>query len=111
MKPQNPVRQPMIMYKFFEKPTSSNLCTLEVSATSWAQQRSTLSQEVVRRLHNTSRELGHRVKEDIVEAFIVKLKRSGYTKQQVREIVKSGIVSYKKKWERRDETYRKATET
>ena len=99
------------MYRFYEKPTSSSLCTLEVSATSWAQQRSTLSQEVVGRLHNTSRELGQRDREEVLERFEMKLRRSGYKKQQVREIVRSGIISYMKKWENRAETHRRATET
>ena len=100
-----------ILYKFFEKPTSSKLCTLEHSATSWNQQRATLSQEVIRRLLNTSQELDHSSKTKILEDYIIKLRRSKYNTKQIRDIIQSGLVGYKTKWEPLTKIHREACET
>ena len=99
------------MYKFYEKPTTSSLCTLERSAASWNQKRATMSQEVVRRLTNTSRDLDKEQKLEIVEEFVSKLRRSGYKHQQIQDIVKSGVVGFSKKWEPREKPHRSAAET
>ena len=47
----------------------------------------------------------------IIEEFTRKLKRSGYRREQAQEIVRSGLIGYKTKWEPLREPHRSATDT
>ena len=47
----------VIRYQFYEKETGSKVCILESSAASWQSKISSLTQEVSRRLMNTSPDL------------------------------------------------------
>ena len=58
---------------------------------------SSLSQDVVRRMLNTSEEVSQEERNDIIEMFISKLKRSGYRQDQVKEIIKAGLRGYENK--------------
>ena len=71
----------------------------------------TESQEIVRRLHNTSDELGYRVKEEIIEKFILKMRLSGYKRRQIRDIVRRGIMTYRNKWAPRTDRHRNSADT
>ena len=77
----------------------------------WNQKRETLSQEIVRRLQTTSEELPHEEKVKILETFIRKLKLSGYSRDQARDITRSGIFGYKRKWEMMPNRHRRGVET
>lgn len=100
-----------IKYKFYEKGTASHLCTLASNASSWIQKKSTLSQEVVRRLLNTSTDLPSKDKQDILENFIRKLRASGYNTTQIQEIVGSGILGYNRKWVAKPDRHRRSKDT
>ena len=50
---------------------------------------------------NTSQDLEHMDKQEILEDFAKKLRKSRYSLDQVRDIIQSGIVGYKNKWERK----------
>merc|ERR1712082_441723 len=84
--------------KLTEMKMASKHCTLEVSASPWNQKIATLSQELMRRLLNTSEELDQEEKNMIIDEFGRKLRRSGYSKRQVSEILISGIQGYERKW-------------
>ena len=90
---------------------ASKHCTLEISASPWNQKIATLSQEVVRRLLNTSEELKQEDKNNILNEFGRKMRRSGYIKIQISEILISGIQGYKRKWEGRVNRHRRGEET
>ena len=66
-------------YRFYEKPMSSKFCTLETSFSSWEQKKSSLAQEVARRLGTTSTELDTKIRLEIFKQFCNKLTRSGYS--------------------------------
>ena len=59
------------------------------SALNWKQKRTILTQEALRRLKNTSLELGHEVQCDHLSDFMLKLKDSGYGEKFRSEIVYS----------------------
>ena len=59
------------------------------SALNWKQKRTILTQEALRRLRNTSLELGHEVQCDHLSDFMLKLKDSGYGEKFRSEIVYS----------------------
>ena len=57
----------------------------------------TLSNELTRRLLNTSESLGDTVRIEVVDKYSQKLFNSGYRKEQIQRIVMNGIKGYKRK--------------
>ena len=80
-----------VTYNFYTKPMGSVFTILETSAGSWQQKKAALSSEVVRRLLNTAEDVEQKEKVEIIEDFLKKLERSGYSKRQRRDIVKVGL--------------------
>ena len=101
-----------IEYRFFTKPTGSKFVILENSAAPFQQKKSVLAQETVRRLMNTAEETDLNTRLSILNTFDDKMKRSGYSSTQRKEIIESGIVGYKRKIIRQKGVrQRKGTET
>ena len=73
---------------FYEKPVANTNVKMAASALLDRMKLKvvTLSQEVTRRLRNTSREAKDKIKEDVMKTFMVKLARSGYHEGKSREI-------------------------
>ena len=69
----------------------------EASFTSWNSQRATLTQEGIRRLHNTSSTLPKEESLNILNKFSRKILASGYSVRQVREIILSSLKGFSKK--------------
>ena len=106
------VKYKQIVYEFYSKPTGSKFTLLESSATPNQQKKSTLSQEIVRRLLDTSEEAPLEKKLEILNNFDNKLEVSGYDARQRRDILESGVVGYKRKIERQEGVrHRKNTDT
>ena len=72
----------VVKLKFYEKETGSPLTVLETSACSWQSKVSILTQEVTRRLINTSEDLPQQTKDEIMNRYCSKLKNSGYSNRQ-----------------------------
>ena len=87
----------IIEYRFYEKKMNSPYCVMAKSAMSESAKISAMSQEVVRRMCNTSDIVDQEMRDDIVDAFSAKLTRSGYSKQQVRTVIESGLKGYQNK--------------
>ena len=85
-----------IVYQFFEKPTKHNKVILADSALSWQQKRTILTQEALRRLRNTSLELGTEVQNKHLADLMLKMKDSGYSEKFRNEIVSSAQAAFKK---------------
>ena len=83
-----------IMYNFYEKPMVSKIVLMERSSLPIKSKIQILVQEVVRRKRNTSPNEKKEVVEGILSQFMMKLKMSGYSKQQRWEILKSGTRKY-----------------
>ena len=64
--------------------------------------RSSLIQEVVRRLRNTKRSLPWKMKTEILSEFVNSMKLSGYSKEYRLDIIQSGIRVFEKICERND---------
>ena len=86
-----------IRYDFFEKSMSSGYCQMETAAISYNSKRASLAQEVVRRMMNTSEGVEMERRIEILETFSRKMKRSGYSRDQRKEIVQSGLTGYERK--------------
>ena len=100
-----------IKYKFYEKGMGTKTTMLETSASSWQTKISVLTNEVTRRLITTREDLPEETKMEIMETYAEKLKKSGYSNNQVIDILTSGIVGYQRRKERLGKTHREAWET
>ena len=59
--------------------------------------RSTLTQEIIRRLMNTSEMVPQKDRNEVIEKFIEKMERSGFSKDKIKEIVIAGLLGYERK--------------
>ena len=92
-----------ISYKYYEKPMASNVCVQKLTAMDENSKMKTLSNELTRRLLNTSEALENKVRVQIIDDYSQKLRNSGYELNQIRKIVKNGLKGYEKKlWESRN---------
>ena len=66
------------------------------SAQPWGQKRTTLTQELIRRLLNCSKELSCAVKQKHLSRYMQMLKNSGYNKNFRAEVLMSGLAGYRK---------------
>ena len=89
-----------IYYSFYEKEVSSRFCLMEKSAMAENSKNSTLSQEVIRRMLNTSELLPQGERNQVLEKFISKLEISGYNRAQIKNIIMSGLKGYESKVQR-----------
>ncbi len=79
---------------------SSRFVVLESPAWAWTAKCSSLAQEIQRRLQNTSTDQPLETRLKILEEFHLKLTRSGYSRQQVRQVVEAGLKGYHSKLRR-----------
>ena len=91
---------PRLSYKFFAKSMSSRYVVLETLAWAWSAKCSILAQEVQRRLQNTSRDQPLETRISILEEFHMKLARSRYSREQIRQIMEAGLKGYHSKLRR-----------
>ena len=75
-------------------------CIMEQSAMAIKSKITTLSQDLIRRMLNTGDSISQCERDKVVEQFITRLKVSGYSDKQVREIIESGLKGYESKKER-----------
>ena len=94
----------LIMYSYYEKEVSSPFCIMEKSAMAENTKISSLSQDLVRRMLNTSEMVSQVHRNDIIEKYAKKLERSGYSKVQRRRIIEAGLKGYQAKVEKSEKT-------
>ena len=86
-----------VLYKFYEKPMCSNVCVQKLSAMDENSKVKTLSNELTRRLLNSSESLGNKERVRVVDIYTQKLINSGYGVEQIRRNVINGIKGYERK--------------
>ena len=86
-----------ITYKYYEKPMNSKYVILESSAMAHNPKMQSLSQEVHRRLSRTDELTSQTEKDRILDAFCDKMLKSGYSVEQCRNTILSGVRFHKKK--------------
>ena len=85
-----------VRFEFFSKPMAAKKVMLASSAQSWGQKRTSLTQELIRRLLNCSKELPCLRRRKHLNNFMQLLKNSGYNQKFRSEILKSGLNGYNK---------------
>ena len=104
-----------LMFKHFEKPTSSNLTMQSRSAMEQNTKIGIMGNEVIRRLLNSGGAIGNNERWEALDGYAVKLLTSGYTLEVTRRIILSGIRGFEAKVKRREQggipLYRTAAES
>ena len=89
-----------ILFEYFEKTMASNLMVEAGSALSKDVKTATLSEEITRRLRNTSLDLDHSCRLEIMERACIKMKTSGHSDVFIRQAVEQGIRAFDDKVKR-----------
>ena len=87
----------MIVYIFYQKPMASSMVIQRRSAMPENMRVSTLNQEMIRRMLNTSERLGIEWRLTIVDDYAQKLTNSGYDLAYTRKIIIGGLTGYERK--------------
>jgi hypothetical protein len=87
----------MVLYRFYEKPTTSKITVQEKSALGQNSKIQSLVNECIRRMLNTSELVEGSVRLGIVDSYAQKLLNSGFGMTQVRSILLSGLKGYERK--------------
>ena len=86
-----------IYYVFFEKSMASTQTIQRRSAMPENGRMATLNQELVRRMLNTSEDLGMEERVIVVDKYCQKLTDSGYLREQVKRVVVGGLTGYERR--------------
>ena len=84
----------MVIRQFYTKPMNTPFTILSRSAHSWQIKRSTLTQEGVRRLLNTSRDAPPNIKNKILSDWDNKMNVSGYTQSFRTHVIQAAVLIY-----------------
>ena len=85
-----------IRHEFYEKPTRNQRVILPSSALSWGQKRTIHTQELIRRLKNTSFELGQEIQNAHITKYLLRMKICGYSEKFRMEVLLSAQSAYRK---------------
>ena len=96
-----------VLHRFYEKPTSSNITVQKRTAMAEDAKIQIVSNDLIRRLLNSSEELGRGAKVKVVDEYAQKLANSGYGREQIKRILCNGIKGYEGKLRRCREEGRK----
>ena len=83
-----------VLWEFYEKPVGSKLVIMEGSALPHRIKIQTLSQEIIRRMRNTSGKISKARRAEILTKFMMKMKRSGYSAKVRRNVALAGLKGY-----------------
>ena len=87
----------LISYKHYEKPTTTNIMVQKRTSMDENSKNQILANDLVRRLGNTDVRQPRKVVAEVVDMFGKKLLTSGYSMDQTRRIVLSGIRGWERK--------------
>ena len=82
---------------FYQKPICNNIVIQEKSALSELVKTSRLTEEIVRRLENTRKELPNTYRMETLEDITQKMKNSGHKENFMKRIMTQGIIKYERK--------------
>ena len=91
-----------ISYTYFQKSMKTPLVLGAASAMSEHQKISILSNELIRRMSNMSKDISQGERTTVADIFTKELKASGYTRHKAREIVVCGLLGLERKRKRRE---------
>ena len=90
-----------ILYKFYKKEVGSKRTVLAKTAMEENVKHQLIANDLVRRLLNTSEELGAEYIGAVVDQYAQELSYSGYSMEQIRRVIVNGIKGYEGRNRRR----------
>ena len=87
----------LVLYKFYQKEVSSNTVIQRCSAMAENSKIQILSNDMVRRMLNTSENLRDEVRCSVVDSYAQMLINSGYSPQTTRKVIMNGLKNYENK--------------
>ena len=88
--------QNKVIYRYYEKPMIPNMVLHKRSAMPESTRRSTLNQELIRRMVNTSEMVSMEERVGIVDKYATKLMNSEYPLEEARNIIIGGLKGYER---------------
>ena len=92
-----------IFHQFYEKPSKAAIVIHKESDINERAKRTIHTQEIVRILRNSSRDLPEEVREKGIKNYVIKLNNSGYDRVYISQIIDSGFKAYDKQITANDE--------
>ena len=92
--PSTELTRGRLMYTFYEKEVATKFVILKNSALAENTKVSSLTQDLVRRMKNTSEYVNQTTRNKVVDDFSAKLQLSGYQLDQIKKIVIAGLKGY-----------------
>merc|ERR1712105_411662 len=83
-----------IRYGYYEKPTTNPKVFARQGAHGWRNKIATLAMEGVRRMRNMDPQSPMEERLDVMRGYAIKLKDSGYSTPERREVLKSGLIKF-----------------
>ena len=93
-----------INFGFFQKKMKNPFCIMKNSAMSEKSKIIILAQDLIRRMSHINEKISQEERDSVVNDYIDRLVRSGYTEEQVRQIIQSGLTGYVRKLQRAKKT-------
>ena len=90
----------IVLHKFYQKPMTNLLTNLESNPVPEKQKVTTTTQEIIRRLKNTSRDLPVSVIEDVLLRYMEELKVSGHSQGWRETVLEAGMKGYMRMWQK-----------
>ena len=87
---------PQVLYEFYRKPMAPQRLLMAESAQPWQQKRTTWTQEVIRRMLRTRKQLSCQKKKLILSDCMQLMKNSGYQAKFRKEVLLAGLSGYGK---------------
>ena len=88
--------QNRVIYRYYEKPMIPNMVLHKRSAMPESTRRSTLNQELIRRMVNTSEMVSIEERVEIIDKYATKLMHSEYPLEEARNIIIGGLKGYER---------------
>ena len=92
----NKIKENLVEYEFYEKPTKNKRVIFKDAALPSNQKRTILTQECLRRLRNTKVELGEQIRVKHLNNFMLVMKNSGFNEKYRTEILDSALSAFDK---------------
>ena len=86
----------VVRYAFYQKPMANTLSNLHDSATPEGMKAATVSQEIIRRYKNCSRDLHPSVVEGVLRQYMSELEAGGYSLQWRQRVLEAALVGYER---------------
>ena len=85
-----------IVYSFYQKPMAKKTLIQRRSALGENVKVASLTQNIIRRMKNTSEDVPDEERRKIVDDYYWQLKLSGYSDEQSKKVIKAGLIGYEK---------------